>query len=98
MILERCVRFWNQIHDIEIKDVFSYAEVSKVIKDIEAELPELAELNNLPKYLDYWYSKPPKTKLDLIIHLSRIRDAFHFYCKKMKVDPSSFKKLNHCDY
>ncbi len=85
--LELCLKFWHKIHAIQIKDTYSHAEVSKLIKDIESELPDLAELNNLPQYLDYYYKDEPTTKSQLILTVERIRDAFHLYCKRMNADP-----------
>lgn len=85
--LELCTEFWHKIHNIQIKDTYSHMEVSKLIKDIEAHLPDLAELNNLPQYLDYYYKDDPTERLGLILTVERIRDAFHLYCKRMNADP-----------
>lgn len=86
--LERCLKFWYKIHNIQVKDIYSHAEVSHLMKEIEAELPELAELNGLPKYLDLYYKEDPQTKIEMVITINRLRDPFHLYLKRMNADPA----------
>ncbi len=87
--LDFCLTFFNKIHNIQIKGIYSYSEISKVVKDIESNLDKIQyNKEGLLKYLDLFYEEMPNNDIGhAMVQLDRLRPIFHKVLKDAGQNP-----------
>lgn len=76
--LDFCLEYFNKIHRIQERGVYSHTEISNLIKDIEGNLDKIKEKEIMIHYIDLFYKELPSNDIGLcMIQLSRIRPIFH---------------------
>ena len=61
--LKLCLTIFNRIHKIQEKGVYSYSEVSNVLKLIENIRNEFGDSDSLDKGIEYYYKNLPNTDI-----------------------------------
>ncbi len=86
--LDFCLTFFNKIHNIQLKGIYSYSEISKVVKDIENNLDKIKDKETMIKYLDLFYKEMPNNDIGYaMVQLDRIRPIFHVPLKEAGQNP-----------
>jgi uncharacterized protein HemY len=80
--LDFCLKFFNKIYAIQQRGIYSHAEVSNLMREIESVLDEIKEKNDTQKLLD-WYHREFKPQYQL----TWLRQTFHEHLKRAGKDP-----------
>lgn len=87
--LDFCLKVFNKILKIQEKAMYSYTELSNLVKDIENEISNVQyEKETLIGYLDRFYKEVPNNDIGIhMIQLDRFRSVFHKPLKETGQNP-----------
>ncbi|KKN37578.1 hypothetical protein LCGC14_0762180 [marine sediment metagenome] len=80
--LDFCLKFFNKIYAIQQRGLYSHAEVSNLMREIESVLDKIKEKNQTQQLLD-WYSR----EFNPEYQLTWLRYTFHQHLKRAGKDP-----------
>lgn len=85
---EICKRFWHRIYHIERKELYSYHEINKLVKDIEVIKDQITLSKLLQTVIDKWYSERDTADLQRRVQLmNELRFVFHKPLRDIGEDP-----------
>ena len=90
--LELCNRFWHRIYHIQRRDVYSFYEIERLVKDIEKIKENCPEPDRLLWVLDECYKHMDSSlqkRMELISHL---RTIFHRPLRELGENPYTNKR------
>lgn len=80
--LEFCLKFFNKIYAIQQRGIYSHAEVSNLMREIESVFDQIKDKNNTQQLLDWYYRE-----FNPEYQLTWLRYTFHKHLKNADLDP-----------
>lgn len=80
--LDFCLYFFNRIYAIQERGLYSHAEVSNLMREVEGVLDKIKEKNQTQQLLD-WYHR----EFNPQYQLTWLRYTFHQHLKEANLDP-----------
>jgi len=94
---EICIRFWHRIYHIERKGIYSHAEISKLLKDIERIRHLVINQGFLTHCLDKFYNNPDADLMKRHVMITELRNVFHRPLRDIGQDPYTKVKQKKVD-
>ncbi len=79
-----CLKFFNRIHEIQKRDLYSNLEIESLIRALENEAMHIPLVK---ESIDYHYKYDKDDRSNRMIAISRFRNPFHIILKENDMDP-----------